>query len=96
MVVFFLFMFTVYILQSLITGRYYVGHTDDLSRRIEEHNTGQAKYTRRGKPWRVVYTEKYQSRTMAMKREREIKGKKSRKYIQELIEMGERPDTPEA
>lgn len=86
-------MFSVYILQSISSGRYYVGHTDDLMRRLSEHNTGMTKYTQRDKPWKVVYTEQYATRSEAMKREHEIKKKKSRKYIEKLIEEGERPDT---
>ena len=54
-----------------------------------------AKYTRREKPWKVMYVENYATRSAAMRRESEIKRKKSRKYIKKLIESGERPDTPE-
>jgi putative endonuclease len=93
---FFLFMFSMYILKSSTTGRYYVGHTDSLSRRVKEHNTGLSKYTRNHTPWSLVYSEKYVTRSKAMKRELEIKRKKSRKYIEGLIKVGERPDTTES
>jgi putative endonuclease len=95
MIVLFHNMFFEYILQSLISSRYYVGHTDEIARRVQEHNTGMAKYTRRDKPWKLVYVENYTTRSAAMKRELEIKRKKSKKYIEKLIESGERPDTPE-
>jgi putative endonuclease len=88
-------MFSMYILQSSNSGRYYIGHTDEISRRLTEHNSGMAKYTQREKPWKVVYVENFVTRSAAMKRELEIKRKKSRKYIEKLIESGERPDTPE-
>ncbi len=55
-----------------------------------------AKYTRQEKPWKVVYVENYATRSAAMKRESEIKRKKSKKYIERLIESGERPDTTES
>ena len=42
-----------------------------------------------------MYVENFVTRSAAMKRELEIKRKKSRKYIEKLIESGERPDTPE-
>lgn len=89
-------MFSMYILQSSTSGRYYIGHTDAISRRLTEHNLGMTKYTRREKPWKVVYVESYVTRSAAMKRESEIKRKKSRKYIEKLIESGERPDTTES
>ena len=78
--------FTVYILFSATIDKYYVGHTDNIDRRINEHNTGQTRFTSiQGKPWIIVYTEQYETRALAMKREREIKSMKSRKYIQKLI-----------
>jgi putative endonuclease len=76
----------VYILYSNSINKYYVGHTDDLERRLHEHNTGQTRYTSsRGNRWTLVYQEAYDSRALAMKREREIKAQKSRKYIENLI-----------
>lgn len=84
--------FIVYILYSASINKYYVGYTDNIERRLNEHNTGQTRYTSNtGSPWMLVYTEKYDSRTLAMKRAKEIKSKKSRKYIESLIRL-ERPD----
>jgi putative endonuclease len=78
-------MFCVYILQSQKDLSYYVGHTDCLERRIEEHNKGKNKYTRARAPWKLVFKELYNTRGEAMKRECEIKRKKSRKCIELLI-----------
>ena len=91
-------MFYVYILQSVLNGRFYVGHSDEIGRRLREHNAGECRYTRRWRPWELVYSEEFQTRSEAMRREREIKKRKSRKYILRLIdrfaaEMGERPVT---
>ena len=59
----------VYILYSNSINKYYVGHTDDLERRLHEHNTGQTRYTSsRGNRWTLVYQEAYDSRALAMKR----------------------------
>jgi len=78
--------FVVYILYSISIDKYYVGHTDDIERRLTEHNTGQTRYTSsRGNPWKLVYQENYPSRSLAIKKEREIKAQKSRKYIENLI-----------
>ena len=78
-------MFLVYILQSLKSGKYYVGHTDDLPFRFTQHNNGYSKSTKSGVPWKIVHTETFATRSEAVKREYEIKSKKSRKYIEKLI-----------
>ena len=82
-------MYFTYILQSESTGRYYVGSTDNLDRRVAQHNDPDykgSKTTKRFKgPWKLVYTESSQTRAEAMSREREIKSWKSRKAIQGMI-----------
>jgi len=75
----------VYILYSVSRDRYYVGYTSNVDERVIEHNAGATNYTRSGKPWILVYKEQYELKSEAMKREREIKMKKSRKYIEYLI-----------
>ena len=86
-------MWFVYILYSNKLDRYYTGSTDDLEWRLERHNSGWGRYTKKGIPWKLVYNEEYFTKTEALKREREIKKMKSRKYIEELIShSGGRPD----
>lgn len=45
--------FIVYILQSLVTHRFYVGQTYDLEKRLAEHNRELAGYTKSDQPWQV-------------------------------------------
>ncbi|MGM0446364.1 MAG: GIY-YIG nuclease family protein [Bacillota bacterium] len=53
---------------------FYTGYTNDLDRRIQMHNDGQgAKYTKGRRPVKLVYSEKFKSKSKAMKREYEIK-----------------------
>jgi len=78
-------MFFVYIIQSQKQGTYYVGVTDNIERRLFEHNHGKSIYTRSKGPWVLVYQERHNSRSEAMKREFEIKSKKKRAYIERLI-----------
>jgi putative endonuclease len=55
-------------------GSIYTGWTTDVERRIKAHNSGRgAKYTRCRLPVRLVYYEEFSDRSMAMKREAEIK-----------------------
>ena len=76
--------FIVYILQSQKDGRYYIGHTKDLSNRLEQHNRGASKSTRNHRPWKLVHYEKYSTKNEAFKRENQIKRQKSRIYIEKL------------
>ena len=75
----------VYILQSKTTGRYYIGQTQNLERRIKEHNSGQTKSTKYGIPWVHKYTKEFATRKEAMHYEKQLKSMKSKKYLEELI-----------
>jgi putative endonuclease len=76
----------VYILQSETTHRYYVGSTNDLARRQEEHGRGHTLSTRGRGPWTLVYQEQCESLLEARRRELEIKRWKSSRMIQALIQ----------
>ncbi|MFA6470304.1 MAG: GIY-YIG nuclease family protein [Bacteroidota bacterium] len=41
-------MYFVYILQSLTSGKFYVGHTDNLPKRVQQHNSGYNPSTKPG------------------------------------------------
>lgn len=65
----------VYCLYSVKTGKLYTGISKDPQARLERHNAGKgAKYTRQGRPWRIVYLEPQESRGAALRREYEVKG----------------------
>jgi putative endonuclease len=66
-------MFTVYILQSVINSKYYVGHTDDIIERLSRHNRGAVLSTKSGKPWKLIYKEDFETRSGAYRRELEMK-----------------------
>src|SRR5258706_14582392 len=78
-------MFFVYILQSQSTGRYYIGYSELPDRRLNEHNSGKVKSTRPYRPWTKIYVEQFATEAEAMSRERELKSKKSRIYLEGLI-----------
>ncbi|NOU60325.1 GIY-YIG nuclease family protein [Marinifilum caeruleilacunae] len=75
----------VYILQSQLDQSYYIGYTSNLENRINYHNNGRSRYTRKKMPWKIVYTEKFDSKTEALRKEKFIKKQKSRTFIEELI-----------
>jgi len=78
-------MYYVYILYSEIIDTYYVGSTGNLSDRLSRHNSGRSTYTRRGVPWKIVYTKEFETKSEAYRSEMYIKSQKSRKYIEGLL-----------
>jgi len=75
-----------YILQSLINHKYYIGSTVNIKRRIEEHNRGQTKSTRFSKPYKLVFTQQFDSINQAKKIEYKLKRFKNRKIIDKIIQ----------
>ncbi len=63
----------VYILQSEKDGGYYYGFTSDLKARLERHNTGLVRSTKSRTPFRIHYFEKFDSKTLALRREKFFK-----------------------
>ncbi|MGE3182504.1 MAG: GIY-YIG nuclease family protein [Phycisphaerae bacterium] len=79
--------FHAYILENP-HGTFYIGHTDNLDRRLAEHNADEkigTKYTHKNGPWTLVWSEVHPTRAAAMQRERDIKRKKSAKWIRENL-----------
>ncbi len=77
-------MFKVYILKSQLLERFYIGQTKDLDKRIEWHNSSRARWTKRYQPWAIVYTESFDKRSDAIKREKELKDLKNIKQFLDL------------
>ena len=78
-------MYYLYILQSEKTGRYYVGASNNVQRRLIEHNSGVVKSTAPYSPWIIKRVEAFPNTELAYQRERFIKAKKSRKIIEKII-----------
>ncbi len=84
-------MFYVYILKNNtnIRCRYYIGHTKDIEKRVKEHNSKRVRSTKAFVPWKLVYTEIYNTKSEAFKREQQIKSYKSGEAFKKLIENKE-------
>jgi len=78
-------MYYLYILQCA-DKTLYTGITNDLDRRVKEHNDSKlgAKYTRSRQPVKLIYSKKYHNRSTASKTEAEIK-KLSRQEKLDLV-----------
>ena len=75
-----------YILRSTKTDRLYFGQTEDLVKRLKEHNNGQTTSTSSGKPWEVIFFKAFETRSEAIALERLLKSWKNKQRILTWIE----------
>ena len=67
-------MYYVYVLLSNAVGKIYVGFTHDLRKRFHDHNNSKEEsYTKKFRPWKLVYYEAYLSENDARNREQKLK-----------------------
>jgi putative endonuclease len=78
------FMYFIYILHSISIDKFYVGTTDNVELRLEQHNSGfySDSFTTKAIPWVVRLKFEYESSKKAYELERFIKRMKSRKFIE--------------
>lgn len=75
----------VYILLSLKDKKTYIGSTDDLMRRVKEHQSGFVKSTKDRLPVKLIYNEKYGTLVGARKQERYYKSCSGRKKLKIIL-----------
>ncbi|WP_421805920.1 GIY-YIG nuclease family protein [Flagellimonas sp.] len=78
-------MYYAYVLKSLVDGRLYKGHCENLEKRLKEHNAGKTKSTKGYTPWKLVYFETFTSKQDAIERERYFKTGKGRDYLKSQL-----------
>ena len=76
--------FYVYILFSNSLNRYYTGHTNDLPRRLEDHNRGKGNYTVKGSPWVLIRSFETITRAEATALEKKIKARGIKRYLEDI------------
>ncbi len=74
-------MFYNYILQSEKNGEIYTGRTNDLKRRLVEHNKGVTPSTKRYKPWKLIYYEACLNKNDSKRREGYLKTTQGRRLV---------------
>ncbi|PIU41471.1 MAG: endonuclease [Candidatus Omnitrophica bacterium CG07_land_8_20_14_0_80_42_15] len=74
-------MYYVYLIKASSNGKIYIGHTSDLKKRLVQHNSGYSRATKSYREWSLVYSEKYSTRCLAMKREKYLKSGDGRKAL---------------
>ncbi|UTN03739.1 GIY-YIG nuclease family protein [Flavobacterium bizetiae] len=75
-----------YILYSETLNQYYIGHTSEgLDERLRKHLSNHSGFTGKAKDWIVIYFEEFETKSLAYKRELEVKKWKSRVRVKKLI-----------
>ena len=81
-------MFSIYVLKSLRNRKRYIGYTSkSVQERLVEHNSGTNTFTRQNKPFVLIYSEEYQTKTEAMKREKFLKSGQGRKFLDNMFNI---------
>ena len=62
-------MYYLYILKSIKDKKGYIGTTDNIEKRLKNHNTGCAKSTKHRRPLAIIHTEEFKTLSDARKRE---------------------------
>lgn len=79
-------MYFVYLLESFINSKWYIGYTpDDVLNRLSKHNKGLVISTKRYIPWKVIYFEAYINRKDATGREKFLKSGSGRKFLEKQL-----------
>jgi len=74
-----------YVLQSIEDKKFYVGYTNNITKRLAEHNSGKVKSTKNRKPMKLVYWEGCLSQKDALKREKYLKTAWGKRYLKNRI-----------
>ena len=76
-----------YIIYSVNYNRFYKGHCEDLTERLNQHNHGHTISTKPFIPWKIVYFEEFETREEAIKRERYFKTAAGRRFLKNKITL---------
>jgi putative endonuclease len=77
-------MFYVYVISSLTRNYIYVGLTDNVERRINEHQSGKNKTTKPYKPYKVILIEQFETRVKARMKEKYLKSGIGKEFLKTL------------
>ncbi|MCH7497516.1 MAG: GIY-YIG nuclease family protein [Candidatus Marinimicrobia bacterium] len=74
-----------YILFSDSLDKFYVGSSHNPETSLTYHNNSNKGWTKRGRPWRLVFQQGFPNRREAQKVERFVKTQKSTRFIQKVL-----------
>lgn len=82
--------FYVYIIYNARFDKFYIGQTNNLERRLSEHNNNLGFYTSKYAikyKWKLVYFENYKTRKESVRREKFLKNQKSKIFYRKLCDL---------
>ena len=80
-------MYYVYLLLSEKDGKFYTGSTNDLKRRLQEHNSGNVRSTYNRRPLKLIYYEACLNETDEKQRELYLKSGMGKKYLRNRLKQ---------
>lgn len=79
----------VYLLESLKSGIWYVGLSENPHERIKQHNKGKSKFTKGHIPWKLLYIEKVGELKLAREKEKYYKTASGKRKLKQILnDMG--------
>ena len=78
-------LYYLYVLYSERISKYYIGISRDPEKRLSYHNSANKGWTRRGRPWKLVYIQGFIDEKSAHKAEKFVKSQKSKKFIEKVV-----------
>jgi len=78
-------MFYIYALISQLNSHLYIGQTNNIERRMKQHNSGKVLSTKAFIPYKMIYLEEFKERNSAVLREKKLKTAWGRKFLKKYI-----------
>ncbi|MBL7072880.1 MAG: GIY-YIG nuclease family protein [Candidatus Omnitrophica bacterium] len=78
-------MYFVYVLKSLKDDKFYIGFSEDVKRRIKDHNSGKVLSTKDRRPFKLIYYEAHLSKKDALRRENYFKTTKGKTTLKQIL-----------
>ncbi len=86
----------VYVIESIVNNRLYIGCTNNIDERLKRHNYGRVRSTKKDRPYMLVYSEQHGCLSNARKKELYLKSFKNPSYLRQYIgavsSVGRAPD----
>ncbi|HRX63884.1 MAG TPA: GIY-YIG nuclease family protein [Candidatus Absconditabacterales bacterium] len=68
-------------------GKYYIGSSQNVERRFEEHNRGLVKSTKNNRPLKLLFVKEFKDYNSALKQELSLKKQKDRKAVERFMAL---------
>ena len=74
-------MYTTYIIESEVTAKWYYGHSEDIIRRLDDHNQNRNKSTSKKGPWKLIFIRSFETKVEANRFELLLKRLRNKNYM---------------